>query len=163
MVTIAAHKVAFIHYTLTNDDGDEIDTSRGGEPMPYLHGADNIVPGLERQLEGRRVGDRFEAVVDPEDGYGSPSGRPLQPVPLEAFEGVEPQPGMPLVVENDDGEQLQFWIDSVSDEAVMLTADHPLAGVTLHFDVEVIEIRDATPAELEHGHAHSGDGHHHHH
>lgn len=157
MTTIAANKVAFIHYTLTDDDGDEIDSSREGDPMPYLHGAENIVPGLERQLEGKAVGDRVQAVVPPEEAYGPKSGRPPQPVPRSAFEGVEPQPGMPLVVENDDGQELQLWIEAVADDAVMLSPDHPLAGVTLHFDVEIMEIRDATDNELKHGHAHPED------
>ncbi len=161
MTTIIDGKVAFIHYTLTDDDGETIDSSRGGEPMPYLHGSESIVPGLERQLAGKAVGDRITAVVDPEEGYGPKSGRPPQPVPREVFEGVEPQAGMPLVVEDDDGQQMQLWIDSVSDDAVMLSPDHPLAGVTLHFDVEIMEIRDATESELTHGHAHAGDGHHH--
>ncbi len=161
MSTITAQKVAFIHYTLTDDEGDEIDSSRGGDPMPYLHGSESIVEGLERQLEGKAVGDRIKAVVSPQEGYGSRSGRPAQPIPKNAFEGVEPQPGMPLVVEDDDGNQVQLWIAAVGEEEVMLSADHPLAGVTLHFDVEIVEIRDATPAELEHGHAHAGDGHHH--
>lgn len=162
MTSISADKVAFIHYTLTNEDGDEIDSSRDGDPMPYLHGAESIVPGLERQLEGKSVGDRIKAVVTPDEGYGDPCGRDPQPVPRKAFEGVEPQPGMPLVVEDDDGQQIQLWITEVTDDEVMLSPDHPLAGVTLHFDVEVVEVRDATAEELEHGHAHSGDGHHHH-
>lgn len=163
MTTIAAKKAVFFHYTLTDDDGDEIDSSRGSDPMAYLHGADNIVPGLERELDGKKVGDRFTVVVPPEEGYGTKSARPPQPVDRKAFTDVEPQPGMPLVVENEDGRQLQLWVHSVTDEAVLLTADHPLAGVSLHFDVEVVEIRDATEEELDHGHVHSGDGHHHHH
>ncbi|MEM9452987.1 MAG: peptidylprolyl isomerase [Myxococcota bacterium] len=159
MSIIAAKKVALIHYTLTADDGDEIDTSRGGEPMPYLHGAGNIVPGLERQLEGKAAGDRLQVVVAPEEAYGEKSGQPPQPVPRDAFEGVEPQPGMPLIVENDDGQQLQLWVDSVSDDVVMLSSDHPLAGFTLHFDVEILSVRDATDSELEQGHASMGDEH----
>ncbi len=161
MSTIAAKKVAYIHYILTDDDGGEIDSSRGSDPMPYLHGEGNIVPGLEKELEGKKVGDRVEAVVAPEDGYGPKSGTPPQPVPRSAFEGGEPAPGMPITIENEEGHTMQLWIDSVTDETVTLTHDHPLAGVTLHFNVEIMEIRDATDTELEHGHVHSGDEHDH--
>lgn len=162
MSRIADKKVAFIHYTLTDDEGEEIDSSRDGDPMPYLHGCHNIVPGLERELEGKSVGDRVRAVVAPEDGYGPSSGEAAQAVPREAFEGMEPEPGMPLMLEDDDGDQFPMWVVEVSEEAVVLSPDHPLAGVTLHFEVEIVEIRDATAVELEHGHAHPGDGHHHH-
>lgn len=161
MTTIAEKKVAFIHYTLTDDDGETIDSSRGSDPMPYLHGAGNIVEGLEAELTGKAVGDRIKAVIAPEDGYGPLSGMPPQPVPRDAFEGMEPEAGMPLVVEDDEGNELQLWIAAVDGDVVLLTHDHPLAGVTLHFDVEVMEVRDATDNELEHGHAHAGDGHHH--
>jgi FKBP-type peptidyl-prolyl cis-trans isomerase SlyD len=161
MTSITANKVATIHYILTDEAGETLDSSRDGDPMPYLHGAGNIVPGLETQLEGKAVGDKIKAVVAPEDGYGPKSGMPPQAVPKAAFEGVEPQPGMPLVVEDDEGNHMQLWVAAVAEDQVLITPDHPLAGVTLHFDVEIMEVRDATETELEHGHAHSGDGHHH--
>jgi FKBP-type peptidyl-prolyl cis-trans isomerase SlyD len=161
MTSIAANKVATIHYHLTDDDGETIDSSRDGDPMPYLHGAGNIVPGLERELEGKAVGDRFEVVVEPTDGYGDKTDVPPQAVPREAFEGAEPEPGMPLVVEDESGNQMQLWVCDIDGDQVLITPDHPLAGVTLHFEVEVIEVRDATSTELEHGHAHAGDDHHH--
>ncbi|MCA9710734.1 MAG: protein kinase, partial [Myxococcales bacterium] len=158
MIAIAPSRVALIHYTLSDDDGEVIESSRGGDPMAYLHGAGELVPGLERALEGCEAGDRIEVVVPPEEGYGVRSGRPPQPVSRDTFEGVEPQPGMPLVIENDDGRRLQLWVSSVSDDSVMLTPDHPLAGVTLHFHVDVMEVREATEIEVEQGHAQSGDG-----
>lgn len=161
MSTIAAKKVVSIHYTLTSGDGEELDTSVGGEPLVYLHGADNIVPGLERHLEGKAVGDKVEAVVPPAEAYGEHSGMQPQPVPRSAFEGAEPQEGMPLLIEDDDGNEAQFWIAEVHDEVVLLTPDHPLAGITLCFEVEVVEVREATEEELEHGHAHA-PGHQHH-
>jgi len=160
MSTIGARKVVSIHYTLTSGEGQELDSSAGGEPLAYLHGADNIVPGLERQLEGKSVGDKLRAVVTPEEGYGEHSGMSPQPVPRSAFEGGEPQEGMPLLLEDDEGNEMQFWIAEVQDEVVLLSPDHPLAGVTLCFDVEVVDVRDATPEELMHGHAHSGNHHH---
>ncbi len=162
VTTIAAKKVALIHYTLTDGDGQEIDTSRGSDPMPYLHGSGSIVPGLEKQLDGKAVGDKVKAVVPPADGYGAKSGASPQTVPISAFEGADPKRGMPVSAEDEQGNHIQLWILDVSDKEVTITPDHPLAGVTLHFDVEIVEIRDATESELEHGHAHPGDGHHHH-
>lgn len=161
MHAIAAKKVALIHYTLTDDDGNELDTSRGSDPMPYLHGSDNIVPGLEAKLEGKKAGDKVEAVVAPEDGYGPSSGAEAQEVPRSAFEGANPEPGMPVSAEDEEGNHMQLWVLDVMDDKVTITPDHPLAGVTLHFDVEIMEVRDATENELEHGHAHPGDGHEH--
>jgi len=161
MTSIAAKTVALIHYTLTDSDGKEIDSSRGGEPMPYLHGSGNIVPGLEAQLEGKAAGDKVKAVVAPEDGYGPKSGMVPQAVPRAAFEGGNPQPGMPVTAQDESGGDIQLWITEVSDEKITISQDHPLAGVELHFDVEIMEVRDATDSELEHGHAHAGDGHHH--
>lgn len=161
MTSIAENKVAFIHYVLRDDDGGTIDSSRDSDPMPYLHGAGNIVPGLEKALEGKGKGDVVKAVIPPADGYGEPSGAPPQPVPRDAFEGAEPEPGMPLAVQDDSGNVLQLWIQEVQESQVLITHDHPLAGVTLHFEVEIMDVRDATKEELEHGHAHSGDGHEH--
>ncbi|MCX4244076.1 FKBP-type peptidyl-prolyl cis-trans isomerase [Paraliomyxa miuraensis] len=161
MTIIAVNKVVSIHYTLTSGDGEELDSSAGGEPLAYLHGFENIVPGLERRLEGKGVGDKLTAVVPPAEAYGELSGMQPQPVPRSAFEGAEPQEGMPLLIEDDDGNEAQFWISEVHEEVVFLSPDHPLAGITLCFDVEVVEVRDATEEELAHGHVHM-PGHHHH-
>ncbi len=162
MTSIADKKVAFIHYILRDDEGDTIDSSRDADPMPYLHGSGSIVPGLEKALEGKSKGDIVKAVVPPEEAYGELSGAPPQPVPRDAFEGATPEPGMPLVVEDDEGNHLQLWVKEVGETEVLITHDHPLAGVTLHFEVEIMDVRDATAEELAHGHAHHGDGHHHH-
>lgn len=161
MSVIGPDKVALIHYILTDDAGGTIDSSRDADPMPYLHGAGNIVPGLEQQLEGKTVGDRVKAVVEPEDGYGPKSGADPQSIPLDSFPDGAPSPGMPVSTEDEDGNPIQLWVVDINDTEVMITPDHPLAGVTLHFDVQVMEVRDATPSELEHGHPHPGDGHSH--
>ena len=160
MSTISANKVVFIHYILTDDDGNEIDSSRGAEPMPYLHGTGAIVEGLEKALDGKTTGDTIEVKVPPEQGYGPRTGQGQQ-VPREAFEGGEPQPGMPVGIELEEGKRVQMYIAEVNDTHVTLTLDHPLAGMNLNFKVEVMQIRDATKEELEHDHAHDGDGHHH--
>ncbi len=154
MSVVAAKCVVSIKYTLTNPEGETIDASEPGDPLRYLHGAGNIVPGLERELEGKKVGDELEVVVKPEDGYGEASGPGPQAIPREAFEGVEPQPGMSFVAEDDDGNQLQLWILDADDERVIVSPNHPLAGVTLHFAVKIEEIRDATEEEVSHGHVH---------
>jgi FKBP-type peptidyl-prolyl cis-trans isomerase SlyD len=155
-------KVATFHYTLTNDAGEVLDSSDGRSPLEYLHGAGNIVPGLERQLEGKQAGDKFAAKVDPEDGYGVRQGAP-QPVPRSAFPaGARIEPGMAFQAQTSDGDVVPLWVDRVDETTVWVDENHPLAGVTLNFAVEVVEIRDATEEEMEHGHPHGPGGHHHH-
>lgn len=156
MTSIAANRVALIHYTLTDSDGKELDSSRGGDPMPYLHGSDEIVPGLEAQLEGKTAGDKLKAVVSPDDGYGPKSGMVDQSIPRTAFEGASPEPGMPVTASDENGDDIQLWVTEVTEENITISPDHPLAGVELHFEVEIIAVRDATESELEHGHAHDG-------
>jgi FKBP-type peptidyl-prolyl cis-trans isomerase SlyD len=159
---IGENKVATFHYTLKNDGGEVLDSSDGREPLAYLHGAGNIVPGLEQQLQGKSVGDRFEATVSPEDGYGVRDGRP-QPVDRAAFPPTARiERGMMFQAQTPEGEMIPLWVDRVEDQTVWVDENHPLAGVTLHFAVEVVGIRDATDSEIEHGHPHGPDGHAHH-
>lgn len=147
--------VVSIHYTLTGDDGAEIDSSAGNEPLVYLHGAHNIIPGLESALSGKSVGDELDVTVEPEDGYGAIDPALIQKVPRTVFEGVDDiQPGMQFHAENDEGDQRLIVVTSVSGEEIEIDANHPLAGRTLHFKVSVENIRDATSEEVEHGHAH---------
>jgi FKBP-type peptidyl-prolyl cis-trans isomerase SlyD len=151
---IAEGMVVSIHYTLKNDDGDVLDSSSGGEPLAYLHGAENIVPGLERQLTGRTTGDKFEAVVQPAEGYGERSEIDPQKVPRDAFpDGADLQEGMQVVAQGPSG-KFPLWVVGVGDDHVMLDPNHPLAGVTLHFEIEVQSVRDATEEEISHGHVH---------
>jgi FKBP-type peptidyl-prolyl cis-trans isomerase SlyD len=155
-------KVVTFHYTLTNDAGEKLDSSSGGEPMSYLHGADNIVPGLERAMDGRGVGDAFKVTVKPADGYGERSGKGVQGVPRSLFEGVPRlEPGMSFAAEGPGGETIEVWVVEVEGDTVFVDTEHPLAGETLHFDVKLTGIRDATEEELEHGHPHGEGGHHH--
>jgi FKBP-type peptidyl-prolyl cis-trans isomerase SlyD len=158
---IAINKVVNIHYTLTNNDGEVLDSSKGRPPLAYIHGIGNIIPGLESALEGRSVGDKFQVTVAPEDAYGLRNDDLVQTVPREAFEGVnEILPGMQFQAQSPEGVQLVTVI-GVDEEGVTLDGNHPMAGVTLNFDVEVAEIRDATEEELDHGHVHGAGGHHH--
>lgn len=158
---IANDKVVTIHYTLTNDEGDLLDSSKDQDPLAYLHGSGNIIPGLENALTGRSIGDTFNIEVAPEDGYGVRDNEMVQSVPRSAFEGVDNiEPGMQFQAQSPDGIQLVTVIDLDGDE-IILDGNHPMAGFTLHFDVEVINIREATQEELDHGHVHGAGGHHH--
>lgn len=152
--------VVSIAYTLTNDAGEQLDTSVGGDPLVYLHGAQNIVPGLEQALDGRTVGDEFDVRVAPADGYGDRTAE-TQTVPREQFpDGVDLAVGMPLRAEVPDHGPVVLWIESIEEDTVSLSLDHPLAGEHLNFAIEVVEVRAATDEEKAHGHVHTGDHHH---
>ncbi|MFO0697028.1 MAG: peptidylprolyl isomerase [Polyangiales bacterium] len=156
---VADGKVVSLQYTLTDEEGEVIDQSDPGDPLLYLHGAGNIVPGLERQLEGKSVGTSLKAVVPPAEGYGEATGR-VEKAPRSAFpRGVELEIGMDFVAEGPDGSLIPLFICDIEGEDVFVTSDHPLAGVELHFDVTITEVRDATPEEVEHGHPHGPHGH----
>ena len=158
---IADGTVVTMHYTLKDSEGQVLDTSSGREPLSYLHGASNIVPGLERQLAGKSVGDSFTAEVPSEEGYGERQGPPKQ-VDRSAFpEDAELAPGMQVMAQSEDGKSFPLWILDVSDDAVVVDTNHPLAGVTLHFDLEITGVRAATEEEKSHGHPHGEGGHHH--
>ena len=164
MSTVAADKVVSFHYTLTDDDGEEIDSSEGDDPMMYLHGAENIVPGLENALLGKRAGDRFDVKVAPRDGYGERDERAIHQVSRDQFpEGMPVQPGVQIEAQDPDSESsIPAWITAVEGNKVTIDFNHPLAGVTLHFVGEITAVRDASAEELAHGHPHGPDGHHHH-
>lgn len=158
--TVTAGKVVSLHYTLTNPAGKVIDSSDGGEPLAYLHGAGNIVPGLERQVEGKAVGDSFDAVVPPGEGYGERRGPGPQAIPKQHFP-PEVEEGMQFVGQTPEGERFPLWVVGVTETEVLVDQEHPLAGVTLNFAVQIVAIRDASPEELHHGHPHGPGGHHH--
>lgn len=160
---IADNKAVGIHYTLTNDDGVTIDTSRqSGEPLVYLHGYSNIIVGLEEALDGRQVGDTLKVSVNPAEAYGEREEQLIQNVPREAFGDAQVEPGMQFHAETDEGMRVVTVVEA-DDNTVTVDGNHPLAGMRLHFDVEVMSIRDASEEEIEHGHVHGPDGHHHHH
>lgn len=160
--TIAAGKVVHIHYTLTNDDGEVLDSSAGGHPLAYLHGYGNIVPGLEEGLEGASTGDQRQVDVAPEKGYGELQGDGPQAVRRSEFpKDMDLREGMPVRAEDGQGNAVVLWITKVEGAWVHVDINHPLAGQTLHFDVEVTEVRDATDVEIAHGHVHGPGGHHH--
>ena len=154
-------RVISIHYTLTNDQGEVLDSSVDGDPLNYLEGAQNIIPGLENALKPLSAGDKTKVSVEPTEAYGEHAPELVQEVPLEAFQGVEKvEAGMQFHAQTESGPRV-IVVKEVSDDTATIDANHPLAGQTLHFDVEVLEIRDATAEELEHGHVHGPGGHHH--
>jgi FKBP-type peptidyl-prolyl cis-trans isomerase SlyD len=158
---IANDVVVSIEYTLTDDKGTVIDSSVGGEPLTYLHGAGNIIPGLEGALEGKKVGDSFKVSVSPAEGYGEKDEGLLQVVPRGMFQGVDQvEVGMQFHAQTDHGMQV-ITVAGVEGDNVTVDGNHPLAGQNLNFDVKVVDIRAATGEELEHGHVHGAGGHHH--
>lgn len=149
---ITEGRVATIHYTLTNDDGQVIDKSGPEAPLSYLHGAGNIVAGLEKALSGKQVGDSLKADVAPEQGYGPRHDGLVQQVPRSAFpDDKAVKPGMQFEARTERG-PLVVTVTEVGDEKVTIDGNHPLAGQTLHFDVEVAEVREATEEESNQGH-----------
>jgi FKBP-type peptidyl-prolyl cis-trans isomerase SlyD len=152
---IAQQRVVAIHYTLTDDSGQQLDTSRDKEPLTYLHGAQGLIPGLEKQLEGREEGDKFAATVQPEEAYGPKHPELIQDVPLSMLDGIENlHVGMALQSKSPDGHVQNLRVEAIGDDTATLDANHPLAGEVLHFDVSVEAVREATPEEREHGHVH---------
>ncbi|UTW04663.1 peptidylprolyl isomerase [Amphritea atlantica] len=158
---IADKKIVLIHYTLKNIDDEVMDSSEGAEPLAYLHGTGSIVPGLEKELAGKQAGDKVNVEVSPEEGYGELNPELIQEVERAAFEGVDNiEVGMRFMAQTAWGQQ-PVVVTAVTDESVIVDGNHPLADQTLKFDVEVVEVRDATEEELTHGHAHGEGGHQH--
>ena len=141
--------VVQFHYTLKDASGQEMDSSIGEDPLTYLQGYGNIVPGLEARLEGKSVGDKFAATIPAAEGYGEKTGPGPQGVPKSGFpDGVTPEVGMMLQAQAPDGQVVPIWITAVTDTEVFVDNNHPLAGVDLHFDIEVVGCREANPEEL---------------
>jgi FKBP-type peptidyl-prolyl cis-trans isomerase SlyD len=151
-MVIGDKKVVRIDYTLKNAAGDVLDTSDGGEPLAYLHGAHQIVPGLERELTGLSAGQSKDVVVPPEDGYGQPDPQGIFAVPRAAFpEGANLQVGEAFMGEDDQGATVPVRVIEVREDSVVVDANHPLAGETLYFHIDVRDVRDATLEELMQG------------
>lgn len=157
---ISSRKVVKIDYTLTNEEGEVLDSSKDQEPLVYLHGSGNIIPGLEAALEGKSAGDKLQVKVPPADGYGERDDELVQAVPRDKFPVKDVEVGMQFHAQGPDGSQI-VTVVGVDADTVEVDANHPLAGVTLAFDVTVLEVRDATLEELTHGHVHGAGGHEH--
>jgi FKBP-type peptidyl-prolyl cis-trans isomerase SlyD len=155
---IAANMAVEIHYTLTDGAGETVDSSRDAEPLPYIHGTEALVEGLEKELDGKSVGDKIKTSVSPAEGYGEVNPELTQSVPRELFQfDGDIEIGMRFEAEAENGVELVTVI-GLDDKTITIDANHPLAGETLNFDVEIISIREATSEELEHGHVHGAGG-----
>ncbi len=160
-MTIGPDSVVTIHYTLKDDAGEVLDSSVSGDPITYLHGRGNLVPGLERELEGKAVGDKLNVTVTPADGYGEYSKDMVQQVPRRSLQGISKiAVGMRLQAQTAHGPRAVV-ITRLAGDMVTVDGNHPLAGKTLNFDVEITDVRQASEEELSHGHVHGAGGHHH--
>ena len=159
---VGKDKVVLMHYTLKNDAGDVIDSSDGGDPLPFLQGHGNIIPGLESALEGSKIGDKLDVSIKPEEGYGERMQDAIQEIPSSALQDIdEVKVGMQLQSQDQDGNAFLVNVTKIENDKITVDANHPLAGETLHFSVSIESIRKAEAEELSHGHVHA-DGNHHH-
>lgn len=158
---ITADRVVSIHYTLKDDGGEILDSSAGGEPLAYIQGHGNLVAGLEKALEGKPDGTSVSVVVPPAEGYGIRDESLIQRVPRRSLQGAgDIKKGMQFQARTEDGMRL-FTVTGIIGDMVTLDGNHPLADQNLHFDVQIVGVREATSEELEHGHVHGAGGHHH--
>ena len=152
---ICENAVVAMHYTLTNTSDEVLDSSEGQDPLTYLHGTGGVIPGLEAALTDKVTGDRFTAVIEPEEAYGIVDPSLVQVVPRSAFAGVESiEAGMRFTASDEQGQQQSVAIAAVNGDEITVDGNHPLAGETLHFEVEVVSVRAATEEEISHGHVH---------
>jgi len=158
---IADKMVVTIDYTLKDDNGTVLDSSTEGN-FAYLHGANNIIPGLENALSGKLAGDEVEVSVSPAEGYGERNDSMIQSVPRDMFDSEqEIQVGMQFHAESPEGDMIVVSVTDVEDDNITVDGNHPLAGVNLNFGVKVVDVREASEEEVEHGHVHGPGGHQH--
>ena len=158
---IEAQKVVTLNYTLTDNEGNLIDESKDGS-FAYLHGASNIIPGLENALIGKTAGEALSVAVEPAEGYGERDPAKTQAVPRDMFpEDADIDVGMQFHAQGPNGETMVVTVAAVEDDSITVDGNHPLAGVALNFAVEIMEVREASAEELDHGHVHGAHGHDH--
>ena len=160
-MNITKNTVVQFHYRLTDQEGTEVEHTRDGDPMAYLHGHRNVIPGLEKAMEGKSAGDAFSATIAPEDAYGERKDGAQQRIPIKHLNGARKwKPGMIAWISTDQGNR-QVTVTKVGKFNADCDLNHPLAGKTLTFEVEIVDVREATKEEIQHGHAHGVGGHHH--
>ena len=157
---VADNMAVSIHYTLTNDDGEVLDSSIGDEALVYIHGGKNIIPGLEKALQGKIAGDKFNVRIAPEDAYGELMEEMIQVISRDMFEGIDNiEVGMQFHADMSSGSGV-VTVVNIEDDNITIDGNHPLVGLALTFDVEVIDVRAATEEEAAHGHIHGAGCHH---
>lgn len=157
-MNISDNCVASFHYTLKDNEGQVLDSSDGRDPLSYLHGAGNIIPGLEKELQGKAAGEKLNVQVPASEAYGERDERMIQDLPANMFTGVDKvEAGMEFHAQTEQGQQV-VRVAAVDGDTVTVDGNHPLAGVDLNFEVEITEVREATDEEAEHGHAHGAGG-----
>ena len=157
-MNIEKKKVVTFHYTLSDEQGEQLESSRESDPMTYLHGVGNIIPGLEKALAGKAAGDRFEVNVEPAEAYGERNENGIQRIPAKHFKQVgRLKPGQVVVMQTREGPR-QLTVVKVGRFNVDVDTNHPMAGLSLTFEVEVTDVRDATDEEISHGHVHGKGG-----
>ena len=155
---VGKNKVVSIHYTLKSEAGELLDTSEGKSPLPYIHGTGQLIPGLEKELEGKGKGDELNVVIPPADAYGDYNTEQVFVVGKDGFQGDEELTvGLQVQIDTGNGQAIGV-VTKIEDENVTLDLNHPLAGATLHFEVKIEDVRDATPEEIDHGHSHGEGG-----
>lgn len=159
-MNIEKNKVVTFHYSVFDVDGNQIETSQGRDPLVILFGAGNIIPGLERALEGKAAGDRVEVTVEPSDAYGERDEAMIQRVPKKRFGNAKLAPGQTLMVQTQQGPRM-LTVLKVGMSVVDVDLNHPMAGKTLRFEADISDVREAREEEIAHGHAHGPGGHDH--
>ena len=160
-MNITKDSVVQFHYTLTDEQGTQVESSFNSDPIAYLHGHKNMIVGVEKALEGKAAGDEFSVTVTPEEGYGERQEDAIQRVPVKHLQGAKVwKPGMIAKVNTEQGER-QLTVVKAGRFMVTVDLNHPLSGKTLTFDIKVEDVREATQEEIEHGHAHGVGGHQH--
>ena len=158
---VSAKKIVSIDYTLKDDEGNVVDSSKGGDPLVYLHGSNNIIPGLEKSLEGKSAGEELQVRIPPEEAYGMRDLSKIETVNKSLFGDENIKLGAQYHAAGPNNEHIVVTVVEIQDDIVTIDGNHPLAGIHLNFDVKVVEVRDATEEELSHGHAHGPGGHNH--
>ena len=155
--TVRKGRVISLDFVLKDEQGEMLDRSEQGDPLEYLHGAHDVIPGLEKALEGHKLGDHVRVVIPPADAYGEYEVSLVEEVSRDQFPGIDDiQPGMQFQTQMDDGAPMIINVTAVDDDRIVVDGNHPLAGMTLVFEVDIIGIRQAGEDELAHGHVHSG-------
>ena len=156
---IESNSVVTLHYTLKDNEGNVIDQSEDGSFL-YLHGAMNIIPGLENALAGKSAGDELSVIIPPEEGYGVKDAERIQEVPKEMFDNSdEIQVGVQFHAQSPDGGAVVVTVAEIKDDVVVIDGNHALAGMDLNFAVKIVDVREASEEEISHGHVHGPHGH----